>query len=137
MKKKIFKLNREKIKILLESIFEEVSRQSFMSFTMNTSLLSVWMLHFFFFWERKATQIVLYNWELFVEMNFFIYLFKFYIGTCTYQLTIKKIVATILNFFKPNKIKHWSIIWSLNNISGAFKQKEETQFFFIELKSRK
>ena len=38
---KIFKLNREKIKILLESIFEEVSRQSFMSFTMNTSLLSV------------------------------------------------------------------------------------------------
>ena len=38
---KICKLNREKIKILLESIFEEVSRQSFMSFTMNTSLLSV------------------------------------------------------------------------------------------------
>ena len=38
---KIFKLNREKIKILLESIFEEVSRQSFMSFIMNTSLLSV------------------------------------------------------------------------------------------------
>ena len=73
MKKKIFKLNREKIKILLESIFEEVSRQSFMSFIMNTSLLSVWMLHFFF-WERKATQIVLYNWELSVEMIFFIFI---------------------------------------------------------------
>ena len=77
MKKKIFKWDREKIKILLESIFEKIGRQSFMSFTMNTSLLSVWMLHIYIyiyiFWERNATQIVPYNWELFADMNFFFF----------------------------------------------------------------
>ena len=95
------------------------------------------MLHFFFFLRKKSYANSSIQLGTVCRNDFFFYLFKFYIGTCTYQLTIKKIVATILNFFKPNKIKHWSIIWSLNNISGAFKQKEETQFFFIELKSRK